>query len=61
VCHCCGIGFGSIKQPDSERDVGYGTCAGCAPQVAASWVKHGFPGDRPITLEQALARLARYA
>lgn len=61
MCHCCGESFRSSKPPDPERDTGYGTCLRCHEMVAQSWVKHGFPGDRPITMEQAKARLAKHA
>ncbi len=65
MCHCCGEGFDSSKPQDPERDVGYGTCEKCAPYVAPSWVKSAFPGEgsaNPIkTLEDAYARLAKYA
>lgn len=60
-CHCCGAGFRSAKPQDPERDTGFGTCDACHARVAASWVRWGFPGERPITLEQALKRLATYA
>jgi hypothetical protein len=46
---------------DPERDIGFGTCGSCHDMVAKSWVKHGFPGDRPITMEQAMERLRKYA
>ena len=61
MCHCCGESFRSSKPPDPERDTGYGTCPRCHEMVAQSWVKHGFPGDRPITMEQAKARLQKHA
>jgi hypothetical protein len=60
-CACCGTGFYSNKPQDPERDIGFGHCKDCHKYVAESWVKHGFPADRPITLEQALARLEKYA
>jgi hypothetical protein len=60
-CHCCGHRFKTDKPHDPERDYGFGTCEGCHSCVALSWVKHGFPGDRPITTEQALERLRKYA
>lgn len=69
-CHCCDDRFYSDKPQDPERDIGYGTCEKCKPSVAASWVKHGFPGcpvlnrDRPDqvkTTADAYARFARYA
>lgn len=60
-CHCCGASWYTDKPQDPERDTGYGTCESCHEYVAASWVRHGFPGERPITLTEARARLARYA
>jgi hypothetical protein len=60
-CCCCGSTWYTDKPHDPERDTGYGTCTDCHERVAASWVKYGFPGDRPITLEAARERLARYA
>jgi hypothetical protein len=60
-CHCCGASFYTDKPQDPERDTGFGTCEECYPMVSASWVKHGFPGERPITIEDAYARLKRYA
>lgn len=61
TCHCCGDGFVSRLPQDPERDYGFGTCRRCRDGVAKSWAKHGFPGERPITLEQALERLDTYA
>lgn len=60
-CCCCGEGFYTDKPQDPERDTGFGTCARCHELVAKSWVKHGFPGERPITMAQAKERLNTYA
>lgn len=60
-CHCCGASFYTTKPHDPERDTGYGTCEACHGRVAESWHKHGFPGERRITIEEARARLAKYA
>lgn len=60
-CHCCGDGFYTDKPQDPERDDGFGTCDRCHDFVSRGWVKHGFPGERPITLEEAKARLNAYA
>jgi hypothetical protein len=61
ICHCCGASFYTTKPHDPERDAGYGTCEACHERVAGSWHKHGFPGERPITIAEARARLAKYA
>lgn len=59
-CACCGAGFRTDKPQDCERDIGFGTCEDCHERVAESWVKHGFIST-PLTLEQARARLQKFA
>jgi hypothetical protein len=59
-CHCCTKRFLSARPQDPQRDEGRGTCEDCHEFVARGWVQGGsFPGVR--TLEDARARLARYA
>jgi hypothetical protein len=69
-CHCCGARFYTDKPQDPALEAGFGTCGACSATVAASWVKHGFPGcpvqnrDRPDqvrTLADAVARLETFA
>ena len=60
-CHCCDEVFKTSKPQDPQRDTGFGTCERCHDLVSRGWVKHGFPGERPITMEQARERLNTYA
>lgn len=60
-CARCGSTFYTDKPQDPERDTGFGHCESCHDAVARSWVKHGFPGERSITYDQAITRLQRYA
>ena len=61
LCGCCGARIVSTKPQDPERDQGYGTCDDCKPRVVASCVKHGGPGSKHLTLEEATARYEQYA
>lgn len=60
-CHCCGESYTTDKPQDPQRDTGYGTCPKCNVRVAESWHKHGFPGDKPMSMSDAFAWLNKYA